>query len=559
MGLKIDGICSAELIDSSGEQLTVENCNIDDFIEGKGVLNWEHSNKSGDDIVAKITYAKKILKRKECSTDRERKYWDYVQVPYIYIQAEMFDDEEHPGAVAVSAIINYYHKRKEKILVAVSIEGATLARKGNVLERTVARRAALTLRACNKACIIGVLDAPTESIITKSMKDIINESRYELDSAIFSDDTDPVSDPVTDPVADLKKALSNLNKTLTAGGGNVAPSQLVGGAALVPEHIVSKHKNQLKAALRDWDRTRPLKEVLKAALPEVSDDYLDHFTHIAEDLSLKKGLNPKLTRLSVKHSAHDYDDQAQKDLIEGVYFDPEKKFKPARASANDIYRGQNDQGSSVLIKGSDHAAESGSPAGAKGSAIYYNLAKNFFDMGDHVPVTAIVQHPKLFNGKPAIVMQRIKGASTPYQDSKKFAQAMQSGRESGSAHKLMLMDMIMGNGDRHTGNAIVGQDNKIMSIDNDLPFSYGSPFDSHYLFGGDGIEGLYTDTLHNDAHKWLMSLDKKKLVRELAKYGLGSGIIKTAATRLGLAQKMAKRNLTIGQMHKALTDKAQNG
>ena len=48
IGLKIDGISTSEHIDSSGELLIIENHDISDLEEGRGVLNFEHSNKAED-------------------------------------------------------------------------------------------------------------------------------------------------------------------------------------------------------------------------------------------------------------------------------------------------------------------------------------------------------------------------------------------------------------------------------------------------------------------------------------------------------------------------------
>ena len=344
--------------------------------------------------------------------------------------------------------------------------------------------------------------------------------------------------------------------------GNTAPSQLTGGAALSVEHISGSQKNRLKAAVRDWTRTRPLKETIKAAMPEVSDDYVDHFTRIAEDLSLKKGLPAKLVRIGAQHSAHDYDDDDQKKLIEGIYFDPSKHLNIAPAiSKNILIHGQNDAGDHVILK--DNRKNLGSadiPVNPIHPTAYYNMASQFFGLGDHVPVTATVRHPEIFEDHPTTVMKLHSGKSL-LADPKHFYDAANKGREDGSLHKLALMDMVMGNADRHHGN-MMASNGKVVNIDNDNPFTYSgwSTYTPAYAAPSHpdhGYEGILNDVPHIEANKWLQSLDKKKFIRELAKYPQKDGIIKSAVARLRLAQIMAKKGATLGQMYQAFAPKAK--
>ncbi len=189
MGLKIDGIASSEHLDSSGEVLKIDGHDISDLIEGKGVLNWEHNNDSSEDIVGAIIFAKKIKKKSDCDNEREEMFWDACKVPFVYIIAELFDDEEHPGAVAAAAMIRFYKNRGMKVLAGFSVEGATLDKQDNILKRSVGRRVALTLRPCNKSAISDVYEDSKNKDLTKFMqlnKPIIGKA-YEVPDIIFSD------------------------------------------------------------------------------------------------------------------------------------------------------------------------------------------------------------------------------------------------------------------------------------------------------------------------------------------------------------------------------------
>ena len=158
MSTKLDMPIATSAIDSSGEILEIENVDISDFLEGRAWANWEHNNEHAEDIVGKFIYAKKILKASDCENKRQKMYWDKIKNPFIYGIVELMDDEHHPGAVAVAAMVRYFAKRKEPILVGASIEGQTLEREGSVLKRAVARKCAITLKPCNKQCWVDLIE-----------------------------------------------------------------------------------------------------------------------------------------------------------------------------------------------------------------------------------------------------------------------------------------------------------------------------------------------------------------------------------------------------------------
>lgn len=394
----IDGPITTQTIDSSGEILDLKGLDISDFLDGKATANFEHNNDSPENVLGWFTYAKKIFNEADCETERQKMFWDKVRTPFLYGVLELLDDENHPGAVAVAAMLRHFKKKNEPVRIGMSIEGSTLERDGHVLKRTVGRKVAITLRPCNKQCMLDVMpQEQTDSFLNKmeSSKiqsfevdspilekiDFLNKNYNEKilgeDSGFFTEvigeDNDMIEIEATHPktgkrvgyitvdkyhpednsyamvgdaevsekyrnnnigtdlythasnylkkplkpnydaqpaalrihekykpyktkinkseftlINDIKKDLQNLKKTLTAGMGNAAPSNLVGGSALSVEGLDRTTKNTLKSVLRDWDRKTPLKKVIKAALPDLSDKYVDHFADLAEDLSLKK-------------------------------------------------------------------------------------------------------------------------------------------------------------------------------------------------------------------------------------------------------------------------------
>jgi hypothetical protein len=538
MGTKIDGPITSEAIDSSGEVLDLKGHDITDFLEGRAFANWEHENKSPETIVGRFIYAKKIFKAEDCENDRQREFWKQLKLPFLYGICELMDAEDHPGAVAVAAMLRYFKNRKEKVQIGFSVEGSTLHRDGNLLERSVGRRAAITLRPCNRTCWVDMIgDAEANTMLDKSEYGIGHSTHtVEVDSAILEDAPDNSSKK---DYYDIRKALTALNKTLTAGNSNVAPGQLVGGAALVREDIVGHSmKNRLKAALRDWNRTRPLKEAIKAALPEVADSYIDHFTQLAHDMSLRKS-HP--IRVGAQHAQPSSDDE-QKKLAEGLYFDTNQKYEPGHSehsgSHNSFYRLKNDSGQSVFAKPSKQS---------RNAEAYYKVASDYFGLGKHVPVTATVSHEKLHGGQPIQIMEFSSG-QTPMENEEKYNDARNEARASGLHQKLHIMDHVLGHSDRHGGNVIVDDNNTIKHIDNDSAFSYTAMMPDE--LNADGMspddDAPGADPIHPDVAAWLHTLDVKHLAHHLFKQNIGPEKIKQALAALKMYKKAATNpNLTL--------------
>src|SRR6185436_184995 len=97
-GMIIDGIFASQAIDSSGEILDVEGCDIS-TLDRDGVLNYEHLDGSskeskafGQEIVGKIVYARKVFSAADCETDRQKEYWEKVgKIPFIYGMCRLYD------------------------------------------------------------------------------------------------------------------------------------------------------------------------------------------------------------------------------------------------------------------------------------------------------------------------------------------------------------------------------------------------------------------------------------------------------------------------------------
>lgn len=294
-GMILDGIFAAETIDSSGEVFEVEGADISSLTTD-GFVNYEHKDDTPKDKIGRIVYAKKILKEEDCENERQRMYWKFVKVPFVYGKARLFDAGGHEGAKAAAASIRDMVANGEKPVFRWSIEGSTLQKKDNRLVRTMCRGVALTWKPCNKAAISGVLSDPENKSTKKDSDDALAAltTKHEIPGrqvlgGSVEVDVSPIIDPTVEDVAD-----EALEKTMTGSVGDVAPSALTGGAALVREEIIGadkkKFRNQAKAAARDYDPHEhgPFKKFLKMRLPEASDEFIEHFSNAIDDFRMKK-------------------------------------------------------------------------------------------------------------------------------------------------------------------------------------------------------------------------------------------------------------------------------
>jgi diguanylate cyclase (GGDEF)-like protein len=312
-GMLLEGIFSSELVDSSGEVVSLEGMDISSMEEGKGVVNWEHlsaSDGAGKEVVGKVIYVKKIFKASDCDNDSQRYFFRESRYkPYLYGIVRLFDAAGHHEAQDLAAQIRDYESHDEKCLVGFSIEGSTIEKEGNYIKSSIARRVALTVQPANKGAIARVLLDPTppEGFDKIDRTDLAKQELFQ----------DPNNKKVGrgfalayNPIVGTKRnaevstikqilALKVLQKAITAGSTDVAPSSLTGGAALQKEDLGRLYTGSVLAAARDyskpWDRSdfkKYLKSCLdKAQLPDVSDSFLDHFADIAEAWKLKKSVD----------------------------------------------------------------------------------------------------------------------------------------------------------------------------------------------------------------------------------------------------------------------------
>lgn len=297
-GMLIDGVAASQCIDSSGEVLDIDGVDCSQFEEEGGILlNWEHrdGDLGADTIVGKVVYYHKVLKESDCENDRQRMYWKRVrETPYIYVVCRLFDGSGHEKAKAIAAIIRDNAAHDEPLACRFSIEGATTKKDGNSLKESIWRKLAVTVKPCNKTAVSGLLaDNASPADMDKSEPSFQDPTRIRLGGAVELE-CNPILDPKEEASLRLLATAGTLKavrKALTAGNMDVAPSARTGGAALQREDLGA----QAKATLRDYGWRKKFKRdefkaFAKSKMPEVSDDFLDHFADVAESYSIKKSV-----------------------------------------------------------------------------------------------------------------------------------------------------------------------------------------------------------------------------------------------------------------------------
>jgi hypothetical protein len=279
----MEGVFASEVVDTAGEVLKIDGADISELQSGKAVLNTEHVNpedlkenikkdepgaKGFDSIVGRIIGAKKIYGPEDCKSKNELNAWNNIKKPMIYGQVEIWDGpDSHDSARAAAAIARMFHKSDAGPGLGLSVEGSTLKRNGNILEKTIIRRMALTKKPANRTAWIDIIkddSAPgTHKPMVKSVSEGAIEPLYKsIDMQFVSIQAE------FRPDFGLLEAREKLKKALTAGGGNAAPSAKVQGSAIQKESELDK------LYITTFKGKMPSKKDLKKILKSASDEDL---------------------------------------------------------------------------------------------------------------------------------------------------------------------------------------------------------------------------------------------------------------------------------------------
>ena len=307
-GMILDGVFSSPAVDTSFESVDLHGMDISSLEAGEGTANVEHLGADkgfGLETVGKIIKVRKIFSESDCEDDRQRYYWEKTRkIPYLYGQVRLYDAAGHKAAEALAAQVRDHVANKEPILVRWSIEGATLARDGNKIKESIARRVALTIKPANRTCASGMIADPqappgfphSDDLGAPVAKNDHFDPRFTPLGGSMEVECDPRASNDPGPLARVLTAavaLRGLRKALEASMPSGAPSSRTQGAALQREDVALKTKSL--RVLKGYNWRKPFKKddflgYAKAELPDVSDEFLQLFSNVAESYALRRSL-----------------------------------------------------------------------------------------------------------------------------------------------------------------------------------------------------------------------------------------------------------------------------
>ncbi len=197
-----------------------------------------------------------------------------------------------------------------------------------------------------------------------------------------------------------------------------------------------------------------------------------------------------------------------------------------------------------------HDKESEEFSPAQRETLFHNLAHNFYGLGQHVPTTSTFHHGgKNYSAQKWVQnpIPAFNANSDQFDDLKEITgnpQHLKTGQE--NLHKLGLMDILNSQQDRHQANYLYSkgdkpEDSNVHLIDNSGSFIFpnsknGKRFDiPKYL-------GSVHNEIHPNAVKWLQSLKKEDLSKELKKNKVPNEIHDNTIKAFGNAQELLKEN-----------------
>jgi len=275
--LEIDMIAGSQLRDTQGEMLSVEGADITDLQSGRGRFNDNHG-KGFFNAIGKVTGAKKILSKEDCTDPRHEYYWNKVKAPYIYVKGTLYDNEDHPNARAAAAIMRNIHKSDSPLKIKASVEGGVIARgikDESLLARTKIHSVALTFTPANNATLCeptslikGDYDREADMQLIKSvmhlaktnipsfrsvtrnaqaekvysnflkMNELAKGLGLKTELMLPASVEELVKSSLEEKIKSNINKINELTKALTAGyGGAGAPTNLTGGGTLQSETL----------------------------------------------------------------------------------------------------------------------------------------------------------------------------------------------------------------------------------------------------------------------------------------------------------------------------------
>jgi hypothetical protein len=249
----------------------------------------------------------------------------------------------------------------------------------------------------------------------------------------------------------------------------------------------------------------------------------------------------------------------QKKLVEGIDLKNIEQLDTGWTSGKTISGfGKNSQGKKVVVKGhmpqqsidEEYYDNNYAPAlgpsyhpnylsTAQREGLYHNIAYHLMKLGKYVPTTSVVHH----EGNHYSVMEKIPDAEHYEEDNPHHQKVLDNLVKNGDIEKLAIMNAILGNSDRHSGNYMISPKG-LHLIDHGLTFNYHDnqrdvyEDPAYFKHAFDHIG--YPSSIHPNTVKWLNSLDPKEFHKFFKKHQVPSEIGTKVIKALQMAKRMGK-------------------
>jgi hypothetical protein len=185
-------------------------------------------------------------------------------------------------------------------------------------------------------------------------------------------------------------------------------------------------------------------------------------------------------------------------------------------------------------------------------ALYAGLAHHVFGLGAHMPPTIGFLHNGIAHSgqifiKNAHLMNTV--LNTKKDEGLKTSQAYNSIAPLQQRQKLAIMNMVLGNRDRHPGNVLVDHKDHLHLIDHGFAFDYGHGSDRDgrvsYISHNSNHDESWMP-IHQETKDWLNTVDTDKLRDMMIKGGALSSMADTAAARIRHIKNTLNQNPSAG-------------
>jgi hypothetical protein len=157
----IDGIASSQAIDTAGEIVDILGLDCSSLLGA--AFNWEHKSDVPAQIVGKVLDYKKIFSAEDCDTDRQKKYWKKVNMPFLYVMGRLLDDKKESAKEVAALMLDDAQNPHEPQMLGFSIEGAKINKEGMTITRSIARKVTITNMPANKTCVAEMVPSAKRS------------------------------------------------------------------------------------------------------------------------------------------------------------------------------------------------------------------------------------------------------------------------------------------------------------------------------------------------------------------------------------------------------------